>query len=214
MQIGQPVVVGLVDENRVHVGDVQPAFDDRRGDQDVALAANEPEHGVLQLMLVHLPVADRDSRFRHDALKPVGHLADVVDAIVDEIDLAVAIEFTNNRMANELRIEPGDARFDGQPVGRRRFQVTDVADAQKGQMQSARDGGRRQGQHIHRLAQPFQPFLVLDAETLFLVDDDQAEILEVHVGADQPMRADDDVDPTLGQPLQDALSARRRSGIG
>ncbi len=39
VQVGQAVLVGLVDEDRVDVGDVQAALDDRRRDQDVELAA-------------------------------------------------------------------------------------------------------------------------------------------------------------------------------
>ena len=38
VQVGQAVLVGLVDEDRVDVGDVQAALDDRRRDQDVELA--------------------------------------------------------------------------------------------------------------------------------------------------------------------------------
>ena len=60
-------------------------------------------------------------------------------------------------------------------------------------------------QHVHRLPQALQPLLVLDAEALLLVDDDQAEVLELHVALTQAMRADDDVDAALGQPLDDAL---------
>ena len=82
------------------------------------------------------------------------------------------------------------------------------------EMQRARDRRRGHRQHIDFLPQPFQPFLVLDAETLLLVDNDQAEIFEVDIGADEPMRADDDVDAALRQPLDDALSARRRCGSG
>ena len=36
--------------------------------------------------------------------------------------------------------------------------------------------------------------LVRDAETLLLVDDEQAEIPELHVLREQPVRADDDFD--------------------
>ena len=80
---------------------------------------------------------------------------------------------------------------------RRRFQIADVADAQQRQVQRARNGRGRHRQHVHRLPQLLEPFLVLDAEALLLVDDDQAEILELHVAADEPMRADDDVDLAL-----------------
>ena len=41
VQIGQPVIVRLVDEDGVDVGNVQAAFDDGRGHQDVAFPADE-----------------------------------------------------------------------------------------------------------------------------------------------------------------------------
>ena len=42
-----------------------------------------------------------------------------------------------------------------------------------------------------------------DAEALFLVDHDQAEILENHVPRDEPMRPDDDIDPAVAELLED-----------
>ena len=40
----------------------------------------------------------------------------------------------------------------------------------------------------------FEAFLVLDAEPLLFVDDQQAQVLEVDVVAEQPVRADEDID--------------------
>ena len=48
-------------------------------------------------------------------------------------------------------------------------------------------------------AQPLHLLLVLDAEALLLVDDDQAEVLDPDVGVEQPVRADDDVDRALAR---------------
>jgi hypothetical protein len=70
-------------------------------------------------------------------------------------------------------------------------------------VQRPRDGRGGERQHVDRLPQSLEPLLVLDAETLLLVDDDQPQILELHVGADEPVRADDDVDAALRQPAQD-----------
>ena len=64
VQVGQAVVVGLVDEDGVGVGDVQAALDDRRRHQDVGFAADERDHRLFQLVLAHLPVADDDPRLR------------------------------------------------------------------------------------------------------------------------------------------------------
>ena len=77
-------------------------------------------------------------------------------------------------------------------------------------MQGPRDRRRRQGQHVDHLPQAFQLLLVLDAEALLFVDDDQAQVLELHVVADEPVGADDDVDAPVGQPLDDALLLRVR----
>ena len=60
---------------------------------------------------------------------------------------------------------------------------------------------------MHFGAQLLQPLLVRDAEMLLLVDDDQAEILELDGLAEQRMRADDDVDRAVG----DALLALRQA---
>ena len=44
-----------------------------------------------------------------------------------------------------------------------------------------------------------QQLLLLDAEALLLVDDEQPEVLRAHVAAQQPVGADEDVDPARGE---------------
>ncbi len=44
VQIGQAVSIGFVDEDRVGVGNIEPAFHDRRGQQNVELVIHEIEH--------------------------------------------------------------------------------------------------------------------------------------------------------------------------
>ena len=51
-------------------------------------------------------------------------------------------------------------------------------------------------------AELLEPLLGGHAEPLLLVDDDEPEVLEPDVLAEQPMRADDDVDRAVGQPLE------------
>ena len=53
---------------------------------------------------------------------------------------------------------------------------------------------------MHLGAQLLEPFLVGDAEMLLLVDDDEAEVLELDGLAEQRMGADDDVDAAVGEP--------------
>ena len=67
-----------------------------------------------------------------------------------------------------------------------------------------------QRQHMHLGAQLLEPLLVRDAEMLLLVDDQQAEVLELDRLAEQRVGADDDVDRAVGEALLDLASARPR----
>ena len=103
---------------------------------------------------------------------------DVVDAVVDEVDLAVAIQLAVDGALDRLVVEAADAGLDRLAVGRRRLEVRDVADAQQAHVQGPRDRRGREREHVDRRAERLEPFLVLDAEPLLLVDDHQAEVLE------------------------------------
>src|SRR5688572_8636579 len=66
-------------------------------------------------------------------------------------------------------------------------------------MQRPRDRGRGEGEHIGGQSKLLQLLLVLHAEAVLLVDDDEAEIAEADVVAQQTMRSDHDVDLLRGQ---------------
>jgi hypothetical protein len=90
------------------------------------------------------------------------------------------------------------------------------------QLQRARDRRGGQRQHVHVRAQLLQPFLVADAEALFLVDDQQAEVLEPDALGQQRVGADDDIDlpsampsrswrPALAETKRDSWRTSRES---
>ena len=64
---------------------------------------------------------------------------------------------------------------------------------------------------MHLGAQRLQPLLVRHAEVLLLVDDHEAEVLELDRFAEQRMGADDDVDAALGDALLDPGELRGRN---
>ena len=70
IQFGKAETVGAIDEDRVGARNVEAVFDDRRGDQNVRLAAHEFEHHGFQFLLIHLAVPDHDARFRHQLVAP------------------------------------------------------------------------------------------------------------------------------------------------
>ena len=59
VELRQPERVGAVDDDRVHVRDVEARLDDRRADEDVGGAVGELEHHLLELALGHLAVRRR-----------------------------------------------------------------------------------------------------------------------------------------------------------
>ena len=114
VQVGQAVVVGLVDEDGVGVGDVQAALDDRRRHQDVGLAGGRTRASPLPARRSAIwPWPIDDLRLGHDLLQPASAIVvDVVDAVVDEVDLPVAVQLAQDRVADQLGVEAGDARLD------------------------------------------------------------------------------------------------------
>src|SRR5437870_455112 len=61
-------------------------------------------------------------------------------------------------------------------------------------MQRARDRRRGEREDVGLHLELFQTLFVLDPESMLLIDNDQPEIRELHVGTEQPMRSDNDVD--------------------
>ena len=76
VQLGQAEQVGALDDQRVGVGDVEAGLDDRGADQDVELLLPEVDHDLLELVLVHLAVRDRDPRLGDQLAQPRRGLVD------------------------------------------------------------------------------------------------------------------------------------------
>ena len=75
----------------------------------------------------------------------------------------------------------------------------------KRHVQRSRDWRRRHREDVYALAKLLDLLLVRDAEALFLVDHQQSEIAELHVLRQQAVRADDDVELSGVQVVEDLL---------
>ena len=107
MQIGQAIAIGFVDEDRVGVGNIESAFDDRRRQQQIELVIDEIDHHLLEFVVRHLAVADSDAGFGHDHPELVGEQLDIVDAIVNEVNLPAAAQFAKDRCVVPGRCSSG-----------------------------------------------------------------------------------------------------------
>ena len=178
VQLGQAEQVGPLDDQRVGVRDVDAGLDDGRADQDVELLLPEADHHLLQRVLAHLPVRDRDPRLGHQLAQPARRLVDRLDPVVQVEDLAVAQQLAVDGRGHLLVVVRADEGQHRVPLLRRGGDGGHLPDAGDRHLQRARDRRGRHGQHVDRGAQRLELLLVLDAEALLLVDDDQAEVLE------------------------------------
>src|SRR6266480_4787568 len=194
IKLRQAKGIGAVHEHRVGVRHVEAGLDDHRRDEYVDLAIDEAPHDALQLPLAHLTVADANARARNDAPDVLGHSVDGLDAVVNEKDLSTAIELPGNSFVDEAIVPRLDVSEHGRAVARRSLHQSHVAQTSERQMQRSRYRRRRQGEYVGIESEPFQAFLVFDTEAMLFVDDDESELGEGNIGAEQPMRSDHDVD--------------------
>ena len=106
VELREAELVGVVDDDRVDVGNVDPVLDDRRRDEHVDLAVDEARHDRLELVLAHLPVADRDARLRHQLLERARDAVDRLDAVVHVVHLAAAVELGGDRALHDRVATP------------------------------------------------------------------------------------------------------------
>lgn len=194
IELRQAEVVGVVDDDGIGIGDVEAVLDDTRREQDVVIALVEVHHDVLEHLFRHLPVRRLDSRLRHERLDVVAHAVDRIDAVVDEVDLAAALHLAPDGVRDDRVVVLDDIRLHGEALGRRRLDDTHIARADKRHVQRARDWRRRERQDVDARRELADLVLLLDAEALLLVDDQEAEVLPLDlVLVEDGVRADQDV---------------------
>ena len=101
------------------------------------------------------------------------------DPVVDPEHLALAEQLAADRLDGDALVVLADVGEDRLAVGRRRLQQRQVADADEAHLQRARDRRGRQREHVDVRLELLHRLLVLHAEALLLVDDEQAEVLEL-----------------------------------
>ena len=130
---------------------------------------------------------------RDEFLEFLGDVLDGADAVVEEEDLSIAFQLAQDGLAHQVGAVLGYEGFDGQTFLRRRVDDAHIADAGQGHVQGARYGRGGESQNVNLGAHLLEAFLVGDAETVFLVHDDQAEIVESDVLLEDAVGSDDNI---------------------
>ena len=118
---------------------------------------------------------------------------DVVHPVVQVVDLPAPGQLLFDGLGQDDLVVLQDERFHRLPLKGRFLDGGHIPDAAHGHAEGAGDGGGGQGEHIHPDEVLFQFFLVADAEALFLVDDDKAQVVEADVLGQQAVGAHHDV---------------------
>ncbi len=186
-------MVGVVDNDRIGVGYVESTFYDGGGHENIEFAVHKVQHDFLKFLSVHLPVANGDLGIRNEALYHPGNLLDVADSIVDEKDLASALNLVADGIAYGLLIEAYDLCFDGLTVRRRSSHDTQVTRGHQGELKGSGDRGCGEGEGVNVDFERLDFVLNGHTELLLLIDDQKAEVLVFHLGTDELVRTDDDI---------------------
>ena len=134
-----------------------------------------------------------------------------LDAIGHVVHLSAATHLQANRCTHHVGVVLPHVHDHGTTPSRRCRDQAHVAHAARGHLHGSRNRRCRKREHVNLLAQVLELLLVLHAKALFLVDDHQAQVLGVHIGRKQAVRADEHVDRALGKRLERALLLRRRA---
>ena len=163
--------MGVVDNNRIGVGDVESRFNDGGAEQHVVLASDEVEHDFLQFIAFHLAMGYSDTASWYVTRNEVMYIHDVLHSVMDEEDLTVSSHLEEDGFADELTVEGAELSLYRIAVGRRRVDDTEVAGAHHRELECSRNRCGGQCQRIHVGFHLLEFFLHGNAELLFLIDD-------------------------------------------
>ena len=110
------------------------------------------------------------SRLRHKFFQMRPHYVNRFNSIVYEKYLPAAPQLTSDRLRYDRVVVFDHISLHRKPIRRRRFDHAHIPRAHQRHVQRPRDRRRAQRQHVHARRQFFDLLLLLDAEPLFLVD--------------------------------------------
>ena len=206
MELGQPHLVRVLDDEGVHVGDVDARLDDGGADEYVHLPVGHPGHHVVQLVLAHFAVAHGDGHvLPQQLLDPGGGALDGVHPVVEVVHLPAPLQLPAHGVGQHRPVVLQHVGLHRLAAGGGLLDGGHIPDAAQGHVQRPGDGGGGQGEHVHLLGHFLQPLLVGDAEPLLLVHHQKPQVLEPHVLLQQAVGADEHVHRAAFHPGQGFL---------
>ena len=170
-----------MDYYRINIRDIQSCFDYCRRNKYINLLIYKFMHDIFQLTLTHLTM----SKFHTCVRKKTSQLQrdpfDIIHSVINIINLAITCQLSCDSLFYDFLIVFHHIGLNRTSVHRRLLQKTHISDSDKTHMQSSRNRRCRKCQHINCIFQLFDRFLMLNAESLFLVNNKESQRLILNV---------------------------------
>ena len=194
IELREPKAVGIVDDDRIRIGDIDAILDDARRKQDVIMSLVKVHHDLLQNILAHLSVRGGNTCLRYNLQQVLAHPVDALHAVIDKVDLPAARQLTLDCAAHHGIAALHHVGLHREALGGRRLDDTHITRPRERHVQRARNRRRGERQYIDARRELLDLFLLRHAKTLLLVHDEQAQLLKSHaLPIENRMCSDEDV---------------------
>ena len=191
MQVAQSEAVGVVYDYGVGIAYVDAVLHNRGGEQHVVVVIHKSYEYLLQLLGIHLAVSDSHTCVGHILVYERCYLGQSRYAVVDEVYLSVARHLEVDGIGYYLMTIYAQFGLHRIAVGWRSAYDTHVAGTHQRELQGAWYRCSRHGERVDIGLQLAQALLGRHSELLFLVDDEQSEVVPLHGLAYKLVRSDE-----------------------
>src|ERR1700683_2115090 len=140
MEVAKAEMVGVVDDDRIHIRDIHAALDDIRTNQHIVFPVDKIEDPVLQIVSFHLTMCISDAEIGAKSLDDRRHFRQALHAVIDKEDLSAAFRFIIDRIPDEVLVISMKLRLDRLPVWRRGIDNTEGPCAHQTEMECPGSG--------------------------------------------------------------------------
>ena len=216
MELGESEPLSILNDHDTGIGHIDTHFDHGGGHKDASLAAGKPLHLSIFVGRFHLAMHLTDLAVREIAanlsitiLEVLEvHLFALLNQGIDNINLTPLIHLHLYFLVDAVTVIV--EHVDGVDGFTTRWEFVDDADIQitiEGHGQGTWDGSGGHHENVRRHS-TLLPHLgpLCHTKAVLLVDDGQSKAREDHVVLDDGMRADEDMDITILQVVEDGLA--------
>ena len=204
MQVTQSKVLRLIDNNRIGIRDINSTLNNGSGKQYIVIIIHKTEDNLFQLFGLHLSMTDTNTAIRNVTHDHCFQFCQVLYAIIHKEHLTVTAHFKVNRFGNDFFVKRMHLGLNRITVGRRSLDNRQVAGSHQRELKCSRNRCSRHGKGIYIHLNLTQFFFHTHSELLLLIHNQQAQVVKLHVLADNLMCTYQDIDRTCFQFLQDA----------